>query len=333
MIRSRFWFVALILFLSCSTTTFAEQPTGPQRDDPRQKLIANTLKGKLLEVHFVDVGQGDAIFIRTPGGKDYLIDTGPRGARRTLIPYLRYLKVKKLEAVLLTHSHMDHVGALYYIADEFEIGTVYSSGYFHPSKHNAKTLTRLEEKGIKLKTLKRGNRVELDKEIILKAVHPPAEWEPFNSDLNDYSVATRLTYGDIDFLLVGDAERKAEKSMLKGKVVLRSEFLKVGHHGSSTASTDDFLDAVSPFFAVIQCGVNNKFKHPHADVVQRLKDRDITIMRTDENGTIGVYTDGKRIMIKIKGKPTEEPVSLLIHSRKRGGLSMFVHNRGGVHVS
>jgi len=302
-------FAVLLLVMACSAPLLAEQPEAQTVDNTRKKLVANNLRGDLLEVHFLDIGQGDGMFVRTPGGKNYLIDCGPRSAYKKIVPYLKYLKVKELDGVLLTHSHMDHMGSLYKLSNDIPIKMVYSSGYFHTSKHNEKTLARLEEKKIKMSELKRGDRLELDEDVVLTVVHPPRNWKPYDSELNDYSVVTRLSYGDIDFLLTGDAERKAEKAMMKGNVVLRSEFLKVGHHGSNTASSKKFLEAVSPLFAIISCGVDNKFKHPHEETLNGLKARDATILRTDESGTIGIYTNGERVMIKIKGKNWQPEVS------------------------
>jgi beta-lactamase superfamily II metal-dependent hydrolase len=325
--------VLLLFFGTCCTpsATIAEQPGSGHEGSKR--LLANTLKGPIMEVHFIDVGQGDAILIKTPEDKNYLIDAGPTSARKTLIPYLKYVRVKRIEAILISHSHLDHTGAMLALLDAFEVGAVYSSGYFHPARHNKKVLDKIEALKIKFREVRRGEELKLDHKIVLSFLHPPKKWEAGRADPNDFSVATRLSFGDIDFLLPGDAEKKAEKEMLKGGVVLRSEFLKLGHHGSETATTDPFLEAVSPLYAIISCGVDNKFKHPHDPTLQKLKARNITIMRTDEHGTIGVYTNGKRIMIKLKGK-TPEPVSLLLRIVQPDGqrLLFATIDIGGLHV-
>ena len=297
----------------------------------RQRLVANSLSGSLLEVHFLDVGQGDAIYIRTPGEKHYLVDTGTRGARRKIIPYLKYLKVEKLSGVLITHSHLDHAGSLYYLADAFPIETIYSSGYFHGGSHNKKTLARLKEKKIPMKVLRGGDVLEWEKDVKVNVYHPPKDWSGNMEDPNNMSVVVRLSYKDIDFLLTGDAEKHSEKEILKHKYELKSEFLKVGHHGSETSSYATFLDTVQPLFAVISCGEGNKFKHPHQDTLDKLRARDVTILRTDQNGTIGVYTDGKRLMIKIKGKDWQ-PVSILFRLLRPGDRALFVMKKGGVYV-
>ncbi len=293
----------------------------------RQNIVAHELEGDLLVVHFLDVGQGDGMLIRSPGGKYLMVDVGTRSSRRRTIPYLKKLGVKKLD-ILLTHSHADHAGALIYFLDAFEVETLYSPGYFHPTRFIAKALKKADEKGVKLVTLKRGARLEPEKGYIIKVMHPPEEWDLEVEDLNNVSVVTQISYGEIDFLLTGDAEKKAEKTMLKAKLDLKSEFLKLGHHGSKTATSERFLDQVLPVFGVVSCGVKNKFKHPHPETMQRLKVRDIAILRTDEAGTIVVSTDGKKVTIKVMGKETE-PVSLRF-GHPRPGRTFIIFNQGGI---
>ncbi|MBM4353896.1 MAG: MBL fold metallo-hydrolase, partial [Deltaproteobacteria bacterium] len=232
----------------------------------------------------------------------------------------------------ITHSHMDHMGSLLHILKEFPVDHFYYPGYFHTSATNKKVAAQLEQLKTPIHELKRGDKVELDEGVTALALHPPKEgWEPYDDDLNNFSVVLRLTYGDVDFLLTGDAETKSEKEILKAKMVLKSEFLKIGHHGSITATSEEFLDSVLPLYAVISAGANNKFGHPHANVLKMLRDRDITILRTDESGTVGVYTDGKRIMIRLKGKDWV-PVSWFIRTRTPGRTWFVTSSEGGFHA-
>ncbi len=324
--RKTSWIFVLLLLVSQVAPVF-----GQERSSGRKRLVANELDGEILEVHFLDVGQGDSMYVRTPGNKHYLIDTGTRSARKQIIPYLQYLDVKELDGVILTHSHLDHVGSLYYLADAFSIKTLYYSGHFHSSGHNRKTLKRLQEKQVELKRVRAGDSFELAKGVKVSVLHPPTDWSGEVEDPNNMSVVVRLSYGDIDFMLTGDAEKSSEKEILKRKVELKSEFFKVGHHGSETSTSPEFLDRVDPLYAIISCGEGNKFNHPHQVTMDLLRSRDITILRTDQNGTIGVYTNGKRIMIKIKGKDWQ-PVSLLMRlPSARSGL-VLVHNRGGAYA-
>lgn len=305
--------------------------TPPKKSPEKRRalLVAPNLTGKLLEVHFLDIGQGDCALIKTPGDKHYLIDTGNRSARKKILPYLRYLKIDRLDGIVISHSHSDHVGSLLEILKNVPVLAVYSSGYFHENKYNLKVLKYIEKNRIPFKTLRRRDRLELDQGVMAEVLHPPRDWDPEKVDLNDFSVVLRLSYGEVDFLFTGDCEKKCENSILAQKLAKESEFLKVGHHGARTSSTDAFLDSVRPLYAVISCGVNNPFGHPHKSTLDRLQLRNITIMRTDESGTIAVYTNGKRIMIKIKGKGWV-PVSLFIRGW-HDSLPVFVffYGEGG----
>lgn len=244
-------------------------------------------------------------------------------------PYLRKLGVKKMD-ILLTHSHADHAGSLIYLLKAFEVETLYSSGYFHGAKFIAKGLKKAKEMGVKMVAVKRGDSVDLEEGFTIKVMHPPKEWDLEVEDLNNTSVVTQVSYGEIDFLLTGDAEIKAERSMLRAKLDLRSEFLKIGHHGSKTATTEPFLNRVQPIFGVVSCGANNMFKHPHPETLTKLKSRDIAILRTDEAGTIVVSTDGKKVTIKVMGK---EPKPVSFRLRRPGPGPMFIIlNQGGLYA-
>ena len=297
----RYAAVMLLLVTACAHTS-------PERSTGADEAAGDGL----LEVHFMDVGQGDGMLIRTPDGKNYLLDTGPSGARRQIFPYLEKLGITGLDGIIISHSHSDHAGGLYHFAGQFEIGTLYSSGFFHPSKTNQRALQRLLEMKVEHRKLKRGDAVQLGNKVTLKVLHPPARWKPREDQINDFSLIMKLSYGDIDFLLTGDAELAAENSVLKAKLDLQSEVLKVGHHGSHTSSSPLFLDAVAPAYAVISCGRNNRYSHPHDETLDNLtKERHIKLYRTDEQGTIMVDTDGTEIHVHVLGEPETRYVPLL----------------------
>jgi len=283
----------LVLFVASCAHQEIQQPQGLETD---------ALAGELLEVHFMDVGQGDGMLIRTPDGKNYLLDTGTSGARHRIFPYFEQLGVDQLDGIIISHSHSDHAGGLYHFAGKFEIGALYFSGFFHSNKSNDESLRRLEAKGVKHRKLRRGDTLELGGCVVLKALHPPGHWKPRESQINDFSLILRLSLGEIDFLFTGDAEKAAERAVLRSKLELKSEFLKVGHHGSYTSTSVPFLDAVDPLYAIISCGRNNRFGHPHIPTVNKLtKERDVKVYRTDQHGTIVVRTDGKQVSIKTLG--------------------------------
>lgn len=276
----------------------------------RRDLVVHDLAGPGLEVHFLDVGQGDSALLRTPHGKNFLVDCGPRSARKRILPYLKSLGIEKLDGIFISHSHMDHIGGLPYILDAIPVQKVYFSGHVHTSKFNRKLLGKLRSRNIELITLRRGQEVLLEESVKLVVYHPDPKRDPETVDVNDFSVVFRLSYGDIDFLFTGDSEQNSEAEILSAQVELHSEFLKVGHHGSRTATSEPFLSRVLPLFAVISCGTNNQFGHPHEETLQSLSQHGATLLRTDETGTVVVFTDGKKVMIKLKGKAWS-PVSLL----------------------
>lgn len=297
-------FLALFLF-SCLAHA-------DPKDDARAALSAEKLEGKVLQVHFLNIGEGDSILIRTPGGKSYLIDAGPRSAKKIIPPYLKSIGVEKLDGVIISHSHMDHIGGIPTVLDAFPVGTVYSSGRFHEAFFTQELLEQIEKKGIKMVRLRAGDTVDVEPEIKVSVLNPPKDWPEDKGSLNNYSVVVRLSYGDVDFMLVGDAEVRAEKEILKLAGPFESEFLKVGHHGSESSTGDAFLAAVKPLWAVISVREPNKFEHPHAPTLNKLKAGNITILRTDKDGTIVVTTDGKKVQIKTTPKEEGKPVSILI---------------------
>ena len=239
-----------------------------------------------VQVHFIDVGQGDAIYIRTPS-QDILIDAGERGD--TVLDYLRNQKVDDLELVIGTHPHSDHIGGLIDVLGEIPTKEIVDPGIVHTSKTYEDYLRQIDAKNIRFTEGRAGMKRTFEDGVVLEILSPVS---PDEDDLNESSVVTRLTYGKISFLFAGDAGIQSEKEMLKGGPSLRSTVLKVGHHGSSTGTGDDFLKAVAPKAAVILCGAGNSYGHPHKEILEKLKAADIDIYRTDIMGTIVMETDG-----------------------------------------
>lgn len=253
-------------------------------------LLAVLVGAAELAVHFLDVGQGDAIAIQSPAGKWILIDGGeePQG-KAVVVPYLRSQGVKSLDMVVMTHPHSDHIGGLNPVLAEIPVGMVLADGQVHTSMTYERLLTTIDELDIPFVLARRGQVYDLGGGAQLYILHPE---EITYSDLNNNSVVARLVYGQVAFLFTGDGEAEMEAEVLASGEPVASQVLKVGHHGSSTSTTDDFMQSVSPILAVISVGARNLYGHPAKEVVARLEARGTEVLRTDLEGTIVVTTDG-----------------------------------------
>lgn len=248
-------------------------------------------EGGNLEVHFIDVGQGDSILIKS-NNEAMLIDGGTRGSRKLVLEYLEEQKVDKLKYLVASHPHEDHIGGLAHIIENKEIGQVIMPKATTNTRTFENLLDTIESKGLKIKAARSGDSYELDGSL-LTILGPNNEKY---SNLNNYSVVLKLEFGEKSFLFTGDAEALAEKEMIEAHGSrLRADLLKLGHHGSNTSSTEDFLDTVRPEYGIISAGQNNRYDHPDKEILDRLKTRGIKIYRTDQLGNIVAVSDGKII--------------------------------------
>lgn len=245
-----------------------------------------------LTVHFIDIGQGDAILIRQ-GTQSMLIDTGDTDSsnRKKLLAYIENLGITTIDWLILTHPDADHIGGAADVINKFSVMRC----IMPDAEKSTATFTRLMdalEKSSDTEVIQAvsGYSFKLGTaECLLLA--PISEKY---SDTNNYSAVLRLTYGAKRMIFSGDAERESEEEILKKYPAsdLKCDLLKLGHHGSSTSSTDEYLDAISPSYAVISCGVGNKYGHPHKETMTKLSKRGITVYRTDTMGTVILTTDG-----------------------------------------
>ncbi len=245
-----------------------------------------------LHVAFLDVGQGDAIFIQTPGGRQIIVDGGrfPSVLFQHLgrrIPFWD----KEIDLVIATHPEADHINGLPGIFDRYRVGRLLTNGETKNTAAMAALIAAAAEQGSSVITVSAGETILIEEGIHLEVLNPPGLLNPENSNQN--SVAFRLVYGDFSILLTGDTEMLAEQAMLQSGHPLQSIVLKAAHHGSNTSSTTAFLTAVQPQIIVISAGVDNRFGHPHPEMLQRAADVGATILRTDELGTIELITDGQ----------------------------------------
>lgn len=243
-----------------------------------------------LKAHFLDVGQGDSALILA-GSNAMLIDAGDRGYGSGIVNYLKKQGVKKLDYLVLTHPHADHIGGAVEVINAFEIEKIIMPKVEHTTRTFENLLETIKSKGMKITAPIPGDEYELGS-AKFKILAPNSS---SYKSLNDYSVVIRLTFGNTAFLFTGDAESTSESQILSKGFEIKSDVLKVGHHGSSTSTSDRFLKSVSPKYAVISVGKGNSYGHPTQEVLGRLDSYSVKVYRTDEVGTIVAVSDGTNI--------------------------------------
>lgn len=259
--------------------------TGTIKADKIKKPAA----GK-LSVYFLNVGQGDAVYIKTPAGDDVLIDAGKNEAGDAVVDYLTQLGVDDLEVLISTHPDADHSGGLDTVLKEFIVESVYAPKVSHTTQTFKDFLLAVKNEGLTIKEAKAGVKLTMSG-VTSKFVGPV---KTYGDDLNNWSAVLHLTYGKNTFLFTGDAESKSESDMIKSKQTLKADVLKVGHHGSNSSTSATFLKAVAPKYAVISVG-KNSYGHPTKQILDRLKSAKLTTYRSDLNGTVTAVSDGKTI--------------------------------------
>lgn len=259
-----------------------------------------------LEVYFFDVGQGDSELIRLPGGENILIDAGTSSTEDELVGELRSLGAETLDLVVATHPHADHIGGMAAVIDAFDVRQVVMPRISESDTPTTKTyenlLQSIADKGLTITPAEPGDELLSSGGAVLTVLAPNGE---DYGDLNNYSVVLRLTYGEDSFLFTGDAEEASEEEMLSLDWPLTATVLKCGHHGSETSTSPAFLDAVSPQYAVISCGVDNDYGHPDAVTLEKLEAAGAEVFRIDLQGTILASTDGSGVTMTALGKAEE----------------------------
>ena len=250
-----------------------------------------------LAIKVLDVGQGDSILILNKGTAT-LIDTGDLPAREQLIALLRKEGVTVVNNLILTHPHNDHIGGAVAVMETFTVKQIYDSGQTNTSKNYRKYMEMVDKKKIPFKVVKSGDKIDLGSGVELKVMSPGKTFlkeENGQLDLNNNSIVTRLTYGNFSMIFAADTEKESEERMVAEFAnELKSNVLKVAHHGSNTSSSADFLRVAKPDAAIISCGVNNDYHHPHPGTLKKFEKLGSKIYRTDLNGTVTVITDGKK---------------------------------------
>jgi competence protein ComEC len=251
-----------------------------------------------LTLHFLRVGQGDGAAIRTPGGHWVLVDAGPRfdgsdAGRRIVVPFLRRHGVRRLSAVVVSHVHADHLGGVPAVLERFPADVVVEPGDLSDDSRYLEFLSQLDAGGIRWHPGRPGDRFELDS-VAFVILHPDTAWAEWGADLNEDSIVLLVQYREFTALFTGDAGERAEPLIAARSGAI--DLLKVGHHGSRTATTDALLARITPRAAVISVGTNT-YGHPSAAAIGRLRAQGIPFWRTDQDGDVTVTSDGAAMSI------------------------------------
>lgn len=243
-----------------------------------------------LQVHFIDVGQADCILLQCEG-EAMLVDAGNNDDGALVLKYLENAGVTYLNYAVGTHPHEDHIGGLDTVIRSIPIGKLMMPKAQTNTATFEDVLDAIEAQGLRVTAPKQGDSFTLGSATVT-AVHC---YDAKTDRLNNVSLMFRVDFGETSFLLTGDAEKEAEQAVLDSGVDIQCDVLKAGHHGSSTSSSRAFLDAVDPDYAVITCGKGNSYGHPHRETMQAFNGRGISVYRTDEMGSVRVYSDGKTL--------------------------------------
>lgn len=283
--RKKSLFTAVIICI-LAVVAFAE----PYFNPPDEEILPTVAGDSLLKVHFIDVGQGDSTLFEFSDGKTMLIDAGENEMGGTVCDYIKERNIKKIDYLIGTHPHSDHIGGLDDVIENFEVGTLYMPDKLHTSKTFKEVFEAASEKSVEAKISKKGVVVTEGDGLRIEFLSPVSG---SYDELNNYSSVVSVKFDEVSFLITGDAEYVVENEIREN--LSQHDVLKVGHHGSNTSSTANFLKKVMPKYAVISVGEGNSYGHPHKEVLGRLERFGAEIFRTDISGSIVATSDGKNI--------------------------------------
>ncbi|MFA5902337.1 MAG: ComEC/Rec2 family competence protein [Desulfobacula sp.] len=252
-----------------------------------------------LEIDYLDVGQADAILIKTPYEQNILIDGGANSKVLSELGQNLAFYDKKLDLVVLTHPHADHVAGLVEVLRRYEVKKVLITGVLHTAPDYLAFLQEISDQNIPVEYADGLRDINLGQDLDLKILYPLKDLNQQKmEELNNSSIVLKLIYKDNSFLFTGDAEELVEQELLTAKIDVSAQILKVGHHGSKYSSSPEFLEAVKPQYGVISVGAKNDFGHPHLRTLDNLEKQGIEVLRTDQLGTIRFASDGNNLSLK-----------------------------------
>lgn len=285
--------LSAVILTSCSSNLI---------DDINSNLnipSSQTLNSKdILEIQYIDVGQADANLIKLPDSRIIMIDAGGNSSATDLVNNLKSQGIKKIDYLIATHPHEDHIGGMDNIIENFDIGTFYmpkvDDSQIPTTKTYEDVLTAVKNKNLKINQGKADMKIINETDILFDFIAPNSS---YYDGLNSYSIVCRLNYGNKKFLFMGDAESDSEKEILNNNFNVKADVLKCGHHGSHSSSSIDFLKACNPSYAIISCSSDNKYGHPHKKTIDSLNKLNIKTYITANVGTITVKCDKENIYI------------------------------------
>jgi competence protein ComEC len=257
---------------------------------PEQRVEQN------FKIIFADVGQGDAIIVQSDD-QTMLVDAGNNESAVKFVNYLRSLKISQFNTVVATHPHEDHIGGMDNVINSFEAARIIMPDVTTNTKTFESLLKAIQNKKIPVENPATGDNFKLGSALCTVLAPNRSHYE----EINDYSIVLRIVFGNNSFLLMGDAGFESENEIAAKGYFFKSDVIKIGHHGSSSSTGDEFLKQAVPRYAVISVGQGNDYGHPHKETLARLNQGGIKIYRTDLNGNITVTSDGSKIDI-ITGK-------------------------------
>lgn len=326
--RWKQYLISLLLaaaLCGCADSTGAQTAGAAETQQGREQVLAagmqdsNASESVPMEVHFLDVGQGDATLVINDSHA-MLIDAGDNDKGTEVQQYLQKRGIEHLDYLVLTHTDADHIGGADVVLTKFEVDTVFMGDYAKETATYRDVIQALDNKGLDWSTPEAGSVYELG-DASFTIVAPNAGYP----DANNTSIGLLLEKGESSFLFTGDAEEEAEEDIVQNGLTLQADVYQVGHHGSRTSTTQELLDAVNPLYAVISCAEGNDYGHPHAQTLNRLRERGILVFRTDEQGSIIATADAGGITWNcapseswIAGEPKGSAVTETASGQKAG---------------
>lgn len=245
-----------------------------------------------MDIHLIDVGQGDSILIKTPNHKIILIDGGPPKAGKKVVQYLKDQKVEQIDLIVATHPHMDHIGGLPHVMKEIKVKKILDSGKIHPTLAYAKYMNQIWKQKIPMEIAKPNKQIFLDSSLKTEILNAHERMK----NNNQSSIALKISYDHINFLFLSDIEVPQEK-ILAEKYDVEADFVKIAHHGSKTSSSLQFLKQVNPKIALLSYGKQNKYGHPVNEVIENLSTIGAYIYSTAVFGDVVIHTNGKSFLM------------------------------------